>query len=91
VGATHGIGNVFVLGIYWMSFYMRIGASETPPIAAIVLSIAGVLLATVTGWLGGELVNRLSVGVDDGANVNAPSSLTGPAQGREPDRRMAAD
>jgi hypothetical protein len=25
------------------------------------------------------LVDRLSVGVDDGANLNAPSSLTGPA------------
>ena len=47
------------------------------------------LLATVTGWLGGELVDRLGVGVDEGANVDAPSSLKGPAQ--PPDRRMAAD
>jgi hypothetical protein len=30
----------------------------------------------VTGWLGGELVDRLGVGVDDGANLNAPSSLS---------------
>jgi uncharacterized membrane protein len=30
-----------------------------------------------TGWLGGELVGRLGVGVDDGANLNAPSSLSG--------------
>jgi len=29
--------------------------------------------------LGGELVNRLGVGVDDGANLDAPSSLSGPA------------
>jgi hypothetical protein len=28
-----------------------------------------------TGWLGGELVDRLSVGVDDGAHVDALSSL----------------
>ena len=27
-------------------------------------------------WLGGELVDRLSVGVDDGAHVDAPSSLS---------------
>lgn len=29
-----------------------------------------------TGWLGGELVDRLGVGVHEGANVNAPSSLS---------------
>ncbi|MBC7805180.1 MAG: hypothetical protein H7145_03420, partial [Akkermansiaceae bacterium] len=28
-------------------------------------------------WLGGELVNRLGVGIDNGANLNAPSSLSG--------------
>lgn len=31
----------------------------------------------VTGWLGGELVERLRVGVDDGAHLDAPSSLSG--------------
>jgi len=30
----------------------------------------------VTGWLGGELVDRLGVGVSDGANLDAPSSIT---------------
>jgi hypothetical protein len=33
-------------------------------------------LVLVTGWLGGELVDRLGVGVDDGANLNSPSSLS---------------
>jgi len=28
------------------------------------------------GWLGGELVERLGVGVTLGANLNAPNSLT---------------
>ena len=37
-----------------------------------------VVVALGTGWLGGELVDRLGVGVDDGANLNAPSSLAGP-------------
>ena len=48
----------------------------------LVLSFGGVALATVTGWLGGELVSRLGVGVDDGANLNAPSSLQGTAGDR---------
>jgi len=34
------------------------------------------LLATVTGWLGGELVFRLEVWIDDGVHLNAPSSLS---------------
>jgi len=34
-------------------------------------------LGAVAGWLGGELVDRLAVGVDDGANLDAPSSLSG--------------
>jgi hypothetical protein len=42
-----------------------------------VLELVALLLGTVTGWLGGELVDRLGVGVDAGANMNAPSSLTG--------------
>ena len=41
------------------------------------LSLVGALLMLVTGWLGGELVERLGVGVDEGANLNAPNSLTG--------------
>jgi hypothetical protein len=43
-----------------------------------------VLLALVTAWLGGELVERLGVGVDEGANLDAPSSLSGPTTGRPP-------
>jgi len=39
-------------------------------------SFAGVVLALVTGWLAGELADRLGIGVDDGANPNAPSSLS---------------
>jgi len=33
-------------------------------------------MALITAWIGGELVYRLGVGVDPGANVNAPSSLS---------------
>ena len=42
---------------------------------AVILSLVGFLLALVTGWLGGELVDRLGVGVDDDAHIDAPSSL----------------
>ncbi len=42
----------------------------------IVFPFSGFGLAAVTGWLGGELVDRLVVGVDDGAHLNSPNSLS---------------
>jgi uncharacterized membrane protein len=44
---------------------------------AIALGALGAGLAMFTGWLGGELVDRLGVGVDEGAHLDAPSSLKG--------------
>lgn len=42
----------------------------------------------ITAWIGGELVYRLGVGVDPGAHVNAPNSLTTEsASGTEPSRQ----
>jgi hypothetical protein len=38
-----------------------------------------VVLSLVTAWLGGELVERLGVGVDEGAHLDAPNSLSGRA------------
>jgi hypothetical protein len=41
----------------------------------LLFGIAGAGVALVTAWLGGELVYRLGVAVDDGANLDATSSL----------------
>ena len=80
------LGNVVVLLLFLGSWYLRYSAPQVPPYipstAALALSFIGFALAGVTGWLGGELVDRLSVGVDDGANLNAQSSLAGPATTR---------
>lgn len=76
LGWLHGGGNVVVVILFAGSWLLRREAPADPPTLAIVLAAAGAALATVTGWLGGELVDRLGVGVDDGANLNAPSSLT---------------
>ena len=75
IGAVHGIGNVVVLLLFAASAVTRWDQPQSPPDLAFALSIAGLCLALITGWLGGELVGRLGVGVDDGANVDAPSSL----------------
>jgi uncharacterized membrane protein len=75
VGAMHGGGNVVVLLLFLGSALLRADAPATPPATAYVLSFAGAALAMVTAWLGGELVDRLGVGVYDRAHVDAPSSL----------------
>jgi uncharacterized membrane protein len=76
VGAVHGVANVLVVGLFVLSWIARVEDPAAPADVAFVFSLVGVLLALFSGWLGGELVERLGVGVDDGANVNAPSSLS---------------
>lgn len=78
IGLLHGVGNAIVLLLFIGSWMLR---RHAPPggmgVWAHLLSFAGVGLVMLTGWLGGELVDRLGVGVDEGANLDAPSSLSG--------------
>jgi uncharacterized membrane protein len=91
VGLVHGLGNVLVLLLFAGSWWLRYGAgaSHTPGTLALVLSFAGFALAGLTGWLGGELVDRHAVGVDDGANLNSPHSLSGRPAGEGAAARRA--
>jgi uncharacterized membrane protein len=82
IGLWHGVGNVVVMGLFIVSWLLRMnartGAVEYAPNGLpVVLEVVGLVLALVTSWLGGELVERLGVGVDDGAHLDAPSSLSG--------------
>ncbi len=78
VGRWHGLGNVVVIALFAVAWFLRRDdAAHLPTTLPLVLEIGALLLALVTGWLGGELVDRLGVGVDPGANLNAPSSLSG--------------
>ena len=78
IGAVHGVGNVVVVLLFAGSFLLRWRIPANPPTLAFVCSYARACLALVTGWLGGELVTRLGIGVDDRTDLNAPSSLTSP-------------
>jgi uncharacterized membrane protein len=62
--------------LFIASLLLRWNAPEVPSTAALALSFIGVVAALLGGWLGGELVERLGVGVTPGANLNAPNSLT---------------
>jgi uncharacterized membrane protein len=76
IGLLHGVGNVIVLLLFAASLMLRKDNTAAPEGFAILLSAVGVLIGAVTGWLGGELVTRLGIGVDSGANADAPSSLS---------------
>jgi uncharacterized membrane protein len=72
----HAAGNVVVLALFAGSAWLRHADPALPPTLALVLSFGGAGLSLVTAWLGGELVDRLGVGVSDGAHLDAPSSLS---------------
>jgi len=76
IGAWHGSGNVVVAVLFAASWFLRRGFEAAPGMLPIVLSAIAVGIALITGWLGGELVGQLGVGVNDGANLNAPNSMT---------------
>ena len=72
---TQAISAVMVLASVAVGLVMQQAWQSATPETWFPLFL-GFFLALVTGWLGGELVDRLGVGVDEGAHVNAPSSLT---------------
>jgi uncharacterized membrane protein len=76
LGLLHGLGNIVVVVLFAGSWLIRVNAGWEPTAWALVCSFAAVVLAVVTAWMGGELVERLGVGVDDGAGIDAPSSLS---------------
>ena len=77
IGAYHGLGNLVIVILFAVSWWMRTSdPNRVPNGIAFTLSLLGFVLSLVTGWLGGELVYRLGMAVEEGANENAPSSLT---------------
>ncbi len=77
IGGWHGLGNFTIVVLFIISWFLRRGGvNHIPSAAAFILAIIGIGMALFTAWIGGELVYRLGVAVDPGANVNAPSSLT---------------
>ena len=71
----HARLNVIALVVFAASFYLRttggasiVGGSYTIPV---LLSVLGVILITISGWLGGEMVFRHGVAVDRQSDARA--------------------
>jgi len=76
VGIRHGVLNSVVLVLFLISWALRINAPEHRVSGfLVVVELVAVAVAGVAAWLGGELVDRLGIGVDDNAHPDAPSSL----------------
>jgi uncharacterized membrane protein len=76
LGVWHGIGNLLLMMLFILNWLQRRdNGNFIPESSGLFLSFAGIGLALVTSWIGGELVYRLGVAVDPHANINAPNSL----------------
>lgn len=77
IGLWHGAGNAAVVALFVVSWLLRQpGAAYRPDVLPFILGLVAVAFALVTAWLGGELVYRLRVGVDDDAHLDATNSLS---------------
>ena len=77
IGLIHGLSNVIAVILFIISWAMRRLNPAAPEMTAMILGWIGIVMALFASWLGGELVYRLNVGVDHGANLDAPNSLSG--------------
>ncbi|MFO0588488.1 MAG: DUF2231 domain-containing protein [Polyangiaceae bacterium] len=75
IGMIHGLGNLAVAGLFGASYLLRERDGSKVGVAPMTLSLLGGALAGVTGWLGGELVDTLGVGVEPEVGFDARSSL----------------
>jgi uncharacterized membrane protein len=92
IGLMHGGINLVVTLLFFVAWLVRLDAPQHAAGGGLfVVELVALGLGGVSGWLGGELVDRLGIGVDPGANPDAPSSLSGrPASERLPGRAARA-
>jgi uncharacterized membrane protein len=79
LGLYHMVINLAVVALFVLSLVARWfapGGYEAAGAGSMIFGWIGVALAVVSSWLGGELVETLGISVREGANPDAPSSLT---------------
>lgn len=77
LGIYHALVNVIATVAFAGAVALRWDAdSYFVTTAALLLELAGFVIVGVGGWMGGELVDRLGIGVHEHAHADAPSSLS---------------
>jgi uncharacterized membrane protein len=76
VGLIHGGLNTVVLLLFVLVWILRSDNQEhTLSAGLLVVELLALAVAGAAAWFGGELVDRLGIGVHDDAHPDAPSSL----------------
>jgi uncharacterized membrane protein len=89
IGLLHGSGNAVVAVLFLISWLVRMNnVDHVAGAGPFVLQVIALVVGGVAAWMGGELVDRLGIGVDDGANPDASSSI-GRTPGLTPARRRS--
>lgn len=65
VGLTHMTINLVVVALYVVNFFIRRNTAIDMKLP-LILSIVGIILLLISGWLGGELVHVYRVSVAEG-------------------------
>src|SRR5215218_7482899 len=81
IGLGHGLSNVLMVALFALSWLLRSVDPGDPGVLPFVFPFAGVTLVSLGGYLGGELVFRMGIGVAEGANPNASGSSSGGSPG----------
>ena len=78
IGLLHGAANAVVLVLFLVSWLARMNNTDHVAGAGwFVVEVVALGIGGVAAWMGGELVDRLGIGVDEHAHPDAPSSLSG--------------
>jgi uncharacterized membrane protein len=76
VGRIHGLLNTVVLILFAVAWFVRVdNGGHAAGGGTFAIELIAVLVAGGAAWLGGELVDRLGIGVDPNAHPDAPSSI----------------
>jgi len=70
IGTYHMLLNLGAVAIFAVNWFVRTRVASDSP-WPLVLSIVGVIAVGISGWLGGELVYRYRVGVEEDEDVRA--------------------
>jgi uncharacterized membrane protein len=78
IGIYHAASVVTAMLIFAGVLWTRFNSVDLAPTSTLfAVEVIALAFGSLGGWLGGELVDRLGVGVDNGANLDAPNSITG--------------
>jgi uncharacterized membrane protein len=77
IGLAHMAINIVVMTMYAINIGLRVTDEDAPTSFSIWLSVIAVILLLISGWLGGELVHVLHIGVADNIENSRRGQMTG--------------